>query len=220
MPSSLTKALTHLSAQASAYRHAHDKIWFGEQYNIADVVQDMPPGLPSEGLRKQLAEALEGCESLAAVAQAEAQELLASAIELVDRRVAAQAEYDRKAAEEDDRVGPNGPLGAYPSGPIPQVGTEGESSETFGQSAPMLPRTYTWHSSRRVTIPLSLSVVDSGQQAAVLPMMPSRRPSARVGAHEPLGLSWGALATAKEHLTSSARYTTVPHLGASVRSGC
>ena len=101
VPSSLTKALTHLSAQASAYRHAHDKIWFGEQYNIADVVQDMPPGLPSEGLRKQLTEALEGCESLADVAQAEAQELR-SAIELVDRRMAAQAEHDRKAAEEDD----------------------------------------------------------------------------------------------------------------------
>jgi hypothetical protein len=101
VPSSLTKALTHLSTQASAYRHAHDKIWFGEQYNIAEVVSEMPPGLPSEGLREQLAEALEGCESLAGVAEAEAQELR-SAIELVDKRMTAQAEYDRKAAEEDD----------------------------------------------------------------------------------------------------------------------
>jgi hypothetical protein len=99
VPSSLTKALTHLSTQATAYRHAHGKIWFGEQYNIAAVVQDMPPGLPSEGLRKQLAEALEGCESLASVAEAEAQELR-SAIELVDRRMAAQARCEQQAREE------------------------------------------------------------------------------------------------------------------------
>jgi hypothetical protein len=100
VPSSLTRALTHLSTQASTYKHAHENIWFGDEYNIAEVVQDMSPGLPSEGLRQQLAEALEGCESLVSVAQAEAEQLR-SAIELVDRRMAAQAEYDSKATERE-----------------------------------------------------------------------------------------------------------------------
>ena len=99
VPSSLAKALTHLSTQAEVYRKAHEKIWFGDQYNIGDVVADLSPGLFSDGLRKQLADALEGCESLATVAEAEANQLRET-LALVDRRMAAQAESDHKAAEE------------------------------------------------------------------------------------------------------------------------
>jgi hypothetical protein len=103
VPSSLTKALTHLNAQSSAYLHAHEKIWFGENFNIAEVVPDLPASSLSENLREQLGEALKGCESLASVAEAEAQaEELRSAIELVDKRMAAQAKCDRKAAQEDE----------------------------------------------------------------------------------------------------------------------
>ena len=101
VPSSLTKALTHLSTRAIDYRNAHEKIWFGEQYNIAEAVPDLPPGLLSEGLREQLADALAGCEELATVAGDQAAELC-TALALVDKRMAAQAEWDRKAAEEDD----------------------------------------------------------------------------------------------------------------------
>jgi len=101
VPSSLTKALTHLSTQAAVYQNAHEKIWFGEQYNITDALTELPPGLFSKGLREQLAEALEGCESLASVAEAEAEELR-QAIAHVDKCMAAQAECDRKAAKEDD----------------------------------------------------------------------------------------------------------------------
>jgi hypothetical protein len=101
VPSSLSKALAHLNAQSSAYLHAHEKIWFGESFNIAEVVPDLPASSLSENLREQLGEALKGCESLASVAEAEAQELR-SAIELVDNRMAAQAECNRKAIEEDE----------------------------------------------------------------------------------------------------------------------
>jgi len=103
VPSSLTKALTHLNAQSNAYLHAHEKIWFGENFNIAEVVPDLPASSLSENLREQLGDALKGCESLASVAEAEAQELR-SAIALVDKRMAAQAECDRKAQEEMSRV--------------------------------------------------------------------------------------------------------------------
>ena len=99
VPSSLTKALTHLSTQAEVYRKAHEKIWFGEEYNISQVVPDLPSSLLSDGLRKQLADALEGCESLATVAEEEANQLR-EALALVDKRMAAQAEANRKAAEE------------------------------------------------------------------------------------------------------------------------
>ncbi|MGO9108070.1 MAG: hypothetical protein ACLP9L_02445 [Thermoguttaceae bacterium] len=101
MPSSLSKALAHLNAQSNAYLHAHEKIWFGENFNIAEVVPDLPESSLSDDLREQLGEALKGCESLASVAEAEAQELR-SAIALVDRRMAAQAECNRKAIEEDE----------------------------------------------------------------------------------------------------------------------
>jgi len=96
VPSSLTKALSHLSEQSTAYRRAHEKIWFGEQFNIAEKVPDLPSSVLSATLRGQLEEALEGCESLASVAEAEAEELR-NVIALVDKRLAAQAEYDRKA---------------------------------------------------------------------------------------------------------------------------
>jgi hypothetical protein len=101
VPSSLTKALAHLSTQATTYRNAHEKIWFGEQYNITDELADLPSSLLSDGLREQLAEALEGCESLVSVAEAEAEELR-KALARVDRCRAAQAEYDRKAAEANE----------------------------------------------------------------------------------------------------------------------
>lgn len=101
VPSSLTKALTHLSTQAEVYRKAHEKIWFGDQYNIGDVVADLSPGLFSDGLRKQLVDALDGCESLATVAEEEANQLRET-LALVDKRMAAQAEADRKATETDD----------------------------------------------------------------------------------------------------------------------
>ena len=124
MPSSLTKALTHMSTQATTYRSAHEKIWFGEEYNIAQVVPDLPSSLLSEGLRKQLADALEGCESLATVAEEEANELR-EVLALVDKRMAAQAESDRKAAEELrpwTRKTARSPLGAIPAGLVPRTG--------------------------------------------------------------------------------------------------
>ena len=62
---------------------------------------DLSPGLFSDGLRKQLADALEGCESLATVAEEEANQLRET-LALVDRRMAAQEEADRKAAEAFD----------------------------------------------------------------------------------------------------------------------
>jgi len=101
VPSSLTKALTHLSTQATVYRNAHEKIWFGEEYNISQVVPELASSQLSKELRKQLADALEGCESLVSVAEKEANELR-EALALVDKRMAAQAECDRKAAEEGD----------------------------------------------------------------------------------------------------------------------
>jgi hypothetical protein len=101
VPSSLTKALMHLSAQATTYRSAHEKIWFGEQYNITDALTDLPSSLLSDGLREQLAEALEGCESLASVAEQEVDELR-EVLALVDCRIASQAECDCKAAEVAD----------------------------------------------------------------------------------------------------------------------
>jgi len=99
VPSSLTKALTHLAAQSDAYVRAHKQIWFGEEFNIAEKVPDLPSSLLSDKLREQLEEALKGCESLASVAEAETNELR-GAIALVDNRMAAQAECDRKALEE------------------------------------------------------------------------------------------------------------------------
>ncbi len=101
VPSSLKKALTHLNEQSTLYRHAHEKIWFGEQFNIAEKVPDLPSSVLSEDLREQLEEALEGCESLAGVAEAEAKELR-KVIALVDKRMAVQAECNRRAAEEGD----------------------------------------------------------------------------------------------------------------------
>lgn len=101
VPSSLTKALTHLSAQSDAYVRAHKQIWFGEEFNIADQVPDLASSQLSDKLREQLDDALKACESLANIAEAEAEELR-SVIELVDKRMAAQAECDRKAAEEGD----------------------------------------------------------------------------------------------------------------------
>ena len=102
VPSSLTKALTHLSTQAEVYRKAHEKIWFGEEYNISQVVPDLASSQLSKELRKQLVEALEGCESLATVAEEEANQLRET-LALVDKRMAAQAEADRKAAEAVDK---------------------------------------------------------------------------------------------------------------------
>ena len=101
VPSSLKKALTHLNEQSTLYRHAHEKIWFGEQFNIAEKVPDLPSSVLSEDLRGQLEEALEGCESLASVAAVEAEELR-KVIALVDKRMAVQAECNRKAAEEGE----------------------------------------------------------------------------------------------------------------------
>ncbi len=98
VPSSLTKALTHMSTQATTYRSAHEKIWFGKEYNISKAVPDLPSSLLSKELRKQLADALEGCESLATVAEEEANQLRES-LALVDKRMAAQAEADRQATE-------------------------------------------------------------------------------------------------------------------------
>jgi hypothetical protein len=99
VPSSLTKALTHLNAQSDAYVRAHKQIWFGEEFNIADQVPELPSSLLSDKLRDQLGDALKACESLVSVAEAEAQELR-GVIDLVDKRRAAQAECDRKAEEE------------------------------------------------------------------------------------------------------------------------
>ncbi len=97
VPSSLTKALIHLSTQGDAYVRAHGQIWFGEDFNIAEQVPDLPPSLLSDKLREQLGDALKACEKLSSVAEAEASELR-TVIELVDKRMAAQAEFDRKAA--------------------------------------------------------------------------------------------------------------------------
>jgi hypothetical protein len=99
VPSSLTKALTHLNAQSDAYVRAHKQIWFGEEFNIANQVPELPPSLLSDKLRDQLGDALKACESLSSVVEAEAQELR-GVIELVDKRRAAQAECDREAQEE------------------------------------------------------------------------------------------------------------------------
>lgn len=101
VPRNVTKALIHLSEQSTAYRHLHEKIWFGEKFNIAEKVPDLPSSLLSDELREQLGDALNACESLASVAEAEAKELR-GVIALVDKRMAAQAECDRKAAEEGD----------------------------------------------------------------------------------------------------------------------
>jgi hypothetical protein len=99
VPSSLTKALIHITAQSDTYRRAHEDIWFGEKFNIAAAVPDIPSNLLSDSLREQLEAALKGCESLARVAEAEVKELR-SVLAQVDKRRAAQAEYDRKAREE------------------------------------------------------------------------------------------------------------------------
>jgi hypothetical protein len=98
VPANLTRALTHMSAQSNNYQRAHWEVWFGEKYNIADVVPDLPASLLTDDLRKQLEEALEGCESLISIAEAEAEQLR-EALQTVERRMAAQAECDRKAAE-------------------------------------------------------------------------------------------------------------------------
>jgi hypothetical protein len=99
VPSSLTKALIHITAQSDTYRRAHEDIWFGEKFNIAVAVPDIPADRLSDSLRQQLEETLKGCESLARVAEAEVKELR-SVLAQVDERRAAQAECDRKASEE------------------------------------------------------------------------------------------------------------------------
>jgi hypothetical protein len=100
VPANLTRALAHMSAQSNNYQRAHEEVWFGDKYNIADVVPDLPASILTDDLRNQLEEALQGCESLISVAEAEAEQLR-EVLEVVDRRMAAQAECDRIAAEKD-----------------------------------------------------------------------------------------------------------------------
>jgi hypothetical protein len=96
VPSSVNKALIHLRTQADNFIHCNEQVWFGEQFDIVESVSDLPTTLFSDQFKEQLSETAETCERLAQLAEADAKKLR-EAISEVERRMAIQAECDRKA---------------------------------------------------------------------------------------------------------------------------
>lgn len=103
IPKDVTKALIHLHAQADYFMHCNELVWFGKQFDIIESVAELPAGLLNDKFKDQLTEAAETCERLAELAETDAKSLR-EALSEVERRMAVQAEYARKAAEEDEEL--------------------------------------------------------------------------------------------------------------------
>jgi len=101
VPRDVTKALIHLNAQADNFIHCNERVWFGKQFDIMESLTDVPTAMLDEKFKDQLTEAAEICEKLARLAEENAQKLR-KALSQVERRMAAQAKFEKQAQEEEE----------------------------------------------------------------------------------------------------------------------
>jgi hypothetical protein len=100
LPKDPKAGLVHFNAQADKFAELNSSAWFGDRYDIINVIKDLPATLLTDDLRGQLADAAGKSEILASTAANDAKRLRAALAE-VDCRREAQARVNEKVQEEE-----------------------------------------------------------------------------------------------------------------------